>query len=415
MQIYSIVIFILLAFNQGVLAGSFEQEFYRELAKAPARNFQELMYSTSKLSLIISRDFLDSQMDLRNARSTPYLQAFIDKTMERLYSTKQGLSFCAQHEILFQRQLGVSAETAKKILSRCLSMKMETGPLVGKEPKTYYFVTNVPANFPFHSWTSMTNETFIFLEDQLSEEEITARLIHEMAVQTDVKIMLGSNTVKEIAARYGYKIKNGLMNFGMDEAIRETVGGMPFPAMKFAGVALRAMVVESIMIEEIFGLAGFSKLKNQEVFSLLGSRQYEKALRLMAKAMLPIQDYLLPVEFLSARVEERRLLAEAMGEFYYLNEQLVDILVDNIANSKLSFISKSGSTSLLQWLFIPTVGTEGSFYSRGPRPRIGPGWAKYGSDKERVDILKNEKDYRIKKQGFAQKSQPSSSEKAVKK
>ena len=201
--------------------------------------------------------------------------------------------------------------------------------------------------------------------------------------------MLASSTVEAIAQNYGYKMKNGFMNMGSDESIRESIGAMPFPVMKFAGVALRAMVVESMIIEEVFGKAGLYKLKNPEMFSLLRSRQYETALRQMAKELLPLQDFLLPIEFSGAPRHERRALTQYMGEVYYLNEKVVDVIVDNIAKSKITFESKNGTMSLLTWLMVPTVGTEGSFYSRGPRPRIGPGWSKESGD--RRDILTNEK------------------------
>lgn len=374
------------------VAQSFETKFYADLAKAPYRTI-DIFKQADPTFLFISRDILDGQMEFRDAGTTPELQAVIDKAMVRIFSSQTGKPFCTvygDNESHLRTQIAVSSAAAKRISQLCAqAFPGQAATRFNRNLKKFYFVTNIPASTPFHSWTSWTNETFIFLEERISEEELTARIIHELTVASDVKIMLASSTVKAIAHNYGYKIKNGFMNMGSQDAISETIGAMPFPAMKFAAVTLRAMVAESMIIEEVFGKAGLYKLKNQEVFSLLKAHKYEQALRGMAKTMLPLQDYLLPVEFSVAPPAERRAVVAAMGEVLYLNEKAVDLIVDNIAKSKISFESEEGTTPLLTWLLVPNIGTEGSFYARGPRPRIGPGWSKNPAD--RSDILKGDK------------------------
>lgn len=373
-------------------AQSFESRFYADLAKAPYQTL-ESFGQIDPTFLVLSRDILDFKMEFREARSSAKLQAVIDKAMVQIFHSKSGRAFCSVYghtAPILEAQIAVSPSAAKQISELCLESHPDVAGGVFKPmPKKFYFVTNIPAATPFYSWTSWSNESFIFFEEQISEEELTARIIHELTVASDVKILLATSTVDSISESYGYKMKNGFMNMGSQESVRETIGAMPFPAMKFAAVALRAMVVESLIIEDVFGKAGLYKLKNPEMFSLLKSRQYEKALRQMAKAMLPLQDYLLPVEFSIAPPRERRAIVAALGETLYINEKIVNLIVDNIVNSKISFESSRGTVDLLPWLISPMIGTQSSFYSRGPRPRIGPGWSKETGD--RRDVLTNEK------------------------
>jgi hypothetical protein len=387
--IFTVVIFTALSAQ----AQSFETRFFADLAAAPYRTI-DIFSQTDPTFLVASRDILDTQMEFREASASPQLQAFIDKTMVRIFTSETGKSFCiiyGTNEMDLTQQLAVSFSAARRISQRCAQAYPNVRLLSGFKAMTkkFFFVTNIPATAPFYSWTSWTNDSFIFLEEQLSEEELTARIIHELAVASDSKIMVASSTIETLAGHYGFKMKNGFMNMGSQEAISETIGAMPFPAMKFAALVIRAMVLETMIIEEVFGKAGYYKLKNQEMFSLMKSGKYAQALREMAKTMLPLQDYLLPIEFSIVPPRERRATSQAMGENYYLNEKAIDMIVDNIEKSKIIFEAEDGTTRLLVWLLTPASGPEGSFHSRGPRPRIGPGWSKNPAD--RSDILKNDK------------------------
>jgi hypothetical protein len=374
-------------------AQSFETRFYADLAAAPYRTI-DIFSQADPTFLVVSRDILDTQMEFREASASPQLQAVIDKTMVRIFTSATGKSFCTiygTNEMDLTRQLAVGISAAQRISQLCAQKYPNSRMLSGFKPmvKRFFFVTNIPATGPFYSWTSWTNESFIFLEYKFSEVYLPALFIPAGGVASYSKSWGASSPIESLAGIFVFKLKNGFMNMGSQDAIRETIGAMPYPAMKFAALVIRAMVLETMIIEEVFGKVGYYKLKNQEMFALMKSGKYAQALREMAKAMLPLQDYLLPIEFSIVPPNERRMTSQAMGENYYLNEKAIDMIVDNIEKSNITFEADDGTTRLLVWLLTPASGPEGSFHSRGPRPRIGPGWSQ--DPRDRSDIIKNEK------------------------
>lgn len=337
--------------------------------------------STAKTSkrrgfLPIKDDIIDSQMRLYSNRDNPEVQKIIDEAFAKIVSTKLGNVICSyttSRPLNLMMQLGVSQNQAKVISQICENIKPNSDqnkPAPLKSPKIIYFVFNLDKNFPFHSWTDMDNETYIFFNDMLSLEEIYARLIHEYFIANDAKLQLSSEMGLNLDYWYQTKIIN--TGFNKEKNIRNIFGILPFPAIKYSLAIVRAMDAERVILKELFpGVIKSAKLENAKVFELLEHNRRLEAIGLAMRTLLPLQDYLLPAEYLIVPINERKMYAANL----YLNEEATDLALKFFKTSKLQFKDKYGTLNLVEWLTTPTLGIHASFFSRGPRPRVGGGWA----------------------------------------
>ncbi len=343
-------------------------------------------------------DLIDSKMKLYAHFMNPSLQNLIDHSFINITKTNFGTNICLMTTTIPEQlvqHLGVSLSAAHTISQTCEKNAPE---LKRREIwqnfkigiKKYYFVFNVPIDFPFHSWTSMINETFIFFNSKLTLEEIQARLIHEYFITNDAKLQLNSEMGLDLENLYETKIYNAGFDKNREMNIKNIFGIMPFPLIRFSLASLRAMEAERLIINELYPNAIKSnKLENAEILNLLEQRNQTKALSLVLSTLAPLQDYLLPVEYSLVPRHERKWLAPHL----YTDEKSVNRIVDIFNESNLKFRSIHGgpTLSLIEWSTRPMLGAHGTFYSRGPRPRVGGGWSENKVDivnENRVDILK---------------------------
>jgi hypothetical protein len=341
-----------------------------------------------------NQGLLDSSMTFYSNSTTPEVQIFIDQAFLDLFPTSIGSLTCGiipSNPLLIQNQLGLSLKAAKQVVEIChaknIAMADSSVPNL-RISKHYLFVFNIPQNFPIQSWTTMNNDTFIFFEGPLTKEDIYARIFHEFYMTYDNMLLFSRQTLPLYFAPTGPFSTSGA-SLSRNSPADKIIGLIPMPALKFALATLRAIQFESACIEDVFGASGSAAMANQDVLLLLKKKDFANALRLTLKALIPLQDYLLPAEYLIIPARDRM----TMIPNYYIDEnggeQLVQML--NTSKLKIHFPNHGKKVSFIEWLMTPNIGISSSFYTRGPRPRIGIGWrGNQPKDKlngDRIDML----------------------------
>lgn len=341
-----------------------------------------------------NQGLLDSSMTFYSSKTTPEIQNFIDQAFLDLFPTPVGNLLCGMtpaNPSLIQDQLGLSMKAAARVIEIChasnVTMADSSAPTL-RAGKHYLFVFNIPQGFPIQSWTTMNNDTFIFFEGHLSKEDVYARIFHEYYMACDNLLLFSRQTMPAYFAPTGPFSTSGA-SLSSGSPADKIIGLIPLPALKFALATLRAIQFESAGIEDIFGAGGTTAIANQDVTSLLKKKDFANALRLTLKALIPLQDYLLPAEYSIIPARDRM----TMIPDYYINETQAEQLVQMLETSKLKirFPNHGKKISFIEWLVTPQIGIGGSFYNRGPRPRIGIGWkGNLPKDKlngNRIDML----------------------------
>ena len=113
----------------------------------------------------------------------------------------------------------------------------------------------------------------------------------------------------------------------------------------------------------------------------------------LAHSLIEHQPLFLPVEYMITTPEQSRQLVPHL----YLNEQQIDTELEFIESKKLSLQHRETKTqvSLCKFLSIPQMSGYGSFYSRGPRPRVKGGWGGSSSKEARLELTNILKDKKV--------------------
>lgn len=384
-------------------------QLYLDLAQQKPTEFSIIQLTNrenflSSNSYIQAMGILDSEMVFYSARQTEAVQTAIDKVTIKIFQSQGRMqAFCTvlgDHPLTHKNLLGLSEKAAHVTADLCAKMlggQRDNSERRYKFPKRYVFVFNVPESHPLQSWTNFSNETYIFFESQLSEPELAARILHELAIMTDAKQGLSMTTFPMLMESYGFKAysKNG----NLDENIQRLVLGHSVPLIRFAFAIVRAAAVEEIILKQIYGTDVMTKISNPELFKLIQKTNYRGAVELVMRESLPYQRFHLSLE--------HSILYPALGDQYfekfYLKESQISEVLNNLEKFDLYFKHKkflSQEYNTRQWLTLPMIGPESIFYTRGPRPRVGGGWGNSAQKKAssltkppntsgRVDVLLN--------------------------
>lgn len=91
----------------------------------------------------------------------------------------------------------------------------------------------------------------------------------------------------------------------------------------------------------------------------------------------------MPVEYQILTKENRR----AMLASYYILEEKIPLVMQAFQESPIRIRDTNKvEMPLIDWLMTPSIGPQSTFYSRGPRPRVGGGWGEVESEKKEAVI-----------------------------
>lgn len=300
-----------------------------------------------------------------NSRS----QRLIDEAVLQMFTSSYKNSLCSlggSTAELVKISFGVSADISKQISENCRQENPRLGNLERphKASKTWHIAVSENPT-PFQSWTGTFNNSIIFVDGKTSREEFYARIFHELYISYDSFLFLGGNNTADIFDFF--KIKSS-----SKESYSTAIDALGYPLLRMTFASIRGVQFEAQVVSEIFGLQATMKLESYPLITLLQQNEYAKAALLVSDSLLPLQSFILPFNYLIEKYDERMSLFSSL----YLNEQEAHQLVKRMETSGASFNVSSRRYSLLELLSKPALGPHGQFFTSGPRPRIGGGWAK---------------------------------------
>jgi len=362
-------------------------------------------YEIEKSEKIISKGVFSPTAKFFAAHENAYLQSFIDKSVTRIILNDVGINFCLLYKDdvqIIKNATAVSHPTAQFISSQCKRMIIanygeEYFNKITPESKPFHrkfiFVIGENENKPLKSWTSLMNTTYLIFEKTEPTIEIYKRIIHELYIVHDHYSTLGKGMYNSISKEQ-YKVSNGnLFSIGAKKDLEEALGLLPIPLIRFNFTIARAHYFEDLTLDAIYEL---NQMDAPQQFKNIQAVSCWEYIRGQGTLLLDYQYLFLPFQYLIEEEEITKLLVPG----YYLSEQAFNQTLDYIIDKNLSFQDRSTkeSKNLCEFLLTPMMSNVGSFYSRGPKPRIKGGWT--GSDNSKItqsSIKKNLLDIELTK------------------
>jgi hypothetical protein len=150
----------------------------------------------SYLSFLFPTLKINEPTQVINLYDSPPWQNAINILLKNIYTSNQNenllknfLCKSIHHESQISRTLGITdPEVVRKIYTQCLNHMgylTESNQYLTK----FYVIVKIEEDdkFPYTGWTSESNITFLFIKKNTTWADLTASLIHELAVVTDSK------------------------------------------------------------------------------------------------------------------------------------------------------------------------------------------------------------------------------------
>jgi hypothetical protein len=295
--------------------------------------------------------------------------------------------------------LGITIRKSIEIFQSCQAEF--NYPVVGVLAKIFtrkYFLIEDEDNLlPFDSWTNYNNETFLVINKQTSKDDLRKLLLHEIAISMDAKtnMLLSGFFFQE--GQHSSHIDHSVVVMipgpnGMTKEERELKQALDFSAnasisMTFA--TLRAFAIEYIADH---GTKAWDQANTHDQCTQRFIEIYKQISQIN---LVQLKDDKSMQGLLASYLEKNISLSE---------NQILPIILD--ANLKIprptsdqswwaSIFSRQSSADVgmtfCQYMAYPRLSSKSvhSFYSLGPRPRIGGGWSS-------ANMMKNSGDNGLK-------------------
>ncbi|MGI4992107.1 hypothetical protein ACRXCV_05730 [Halobacteriovorax sp. GFR7] len=334
---------------------------------------------------IMNREVFADDAKIYAVKDNSYLQSFLDKAVANIFLNEAGKDFCLMFKDNAQAirsATAVSIKMSEYLAKKCHSMIIkvygknffdELSIQVKPFKREFYFVIGENKRKPLKSWSSMTNDTFLIIEGVEPVIEIYKRIIHELYITYDHKSVLGRGQYNLIRDK-DYKIKNGKMfSIGAKDDLDKVLGIIPYPLIRFNFSITRALAFENIILNSMFKMR--RETLPYEFINDLGNSCQEYISK-QGELLLDYQYLFLPIQYI---IETEEMTKQLVPEYYLTKDKLEEKL-DLIFEKELTIVNRETKKkySLCEFLADPQMSNVGSFYSRGPRPRIKGGWS--GSD-----------------------------------
>ena len=355
----------------GLSDGS-SKEYFNLFRDARVESKSETLQANSILNIWGAGAQKNADLEIYSPEENPSLQSYVDELTLKIFDSQVARIFCSVlsgNPAIISQQLAVSTETAQKISQKCSSIRTDFvgDGKIKPELKRYHFVFNIAKDFVFESWTTYDNQTFIFFDHDLTEAELLQRMLHELAISADNKMMASREALPYLLENESCHIKRG-----SEKEIDAMIGIAPFPAVKFGYAVVRAMGIEALVLQEVYGKQVYKNLQDGDlVFQASTQSDYKLAVRKILNSMLSYQEYFLPLEYSLIPIGERAKRAPQL----ILSNKDLNFVLDRFENSSARFVCDGiGELSMSEWMGLADFGRMAAFYSRGPRPPIGGGW-----------------------------------------
>jgi hypothetical protein len=301
------------------------------------------------------------------ATSDPALQARVDAAAQLIFTSSYARSqFCPflPDADAAAHNFGVSAKAAGALVKKCHDAGIPAAPqpavfnLKIKLPRRIIMVeTEEPA--PLESWTSYAGDTHLFTHGPSSDFVFVRSLLHEYYVAFDKLWRLSAQTA------------SFLFNGDFDDAvgrsradINRLLNLMAIPLVRGTLLMARTYEFENRVLGEITpeGSRTTSLQKSKE------PRPCWQIARSLAEFLFPRQDLFVDLEYF---VVPARLRVAASG--LEAPPAIFDIIEKWETESGFKLRQKGREISLCDTMLEPRLGVESSFFTQGPRVRIGGG------------------------------------------
>lgn len=344
------------------------------------RNFKNAKVGTiERAELIQTRNVLSHNVKGYRPKDNPFLQRFIDEATIRIFLTDYGLNFClilAADKEAIQSQTAVSNDVATFLSKECRARLIEENLEIPQKarskpmPREYLFAIGEHPKRPLKSWTTLTNHTFLMIDHATPPIEIYKSIIHELYIVFDHKAVLGSGQSNLVdTGRYNITTDE-LFSFNAASKLDKALGIVPYPLIRFNFAITRAQRVEDLIISDIFKHDGV-ELPIEKTNYLGSKKSCWELIDEQALSLLDYQVAFLPAHYVILTEAESKILAAG----YYLTKEEYETKVAEIRNFKLLLVDKESKVArdFCQYMSEPLISDFGSFYSRGPKPRVKSG------------------------------------------
>lgn len=256
--------------------------------------------------------------------------------------------------------LGVSKETADRISrEKCKhQFNLNNGPQIFV--RKYFFIFDESHSSSVHSWTTVMNETLLFVDPGMTKGDLRSLLLHEFAISMDAKVNM--NLVKYIVLE------------------KISTPGVEAPAV----ITIKPFNDEELGLRLAFQHSLYQPASY--AFSTMRAFNFESlADNVVAGSMVNHKICVQQFKYLFNYYEKNKNLApdpDAMQTHFSLAESKmntpkdVEKLFSEILNVKLRIEHQDVQFTFCQYMAIPLLSAESkwSFEAHGPRPRVTGGW-----------------------------------------
>jgi hypothetical protein len=295
-------------------------------------------------------------------------QVLIDSSIESIFKSQIKNDLCSvyQNEFILAYSLGITQSKAKQIYQSCPVLAPSDMKLAKRFRKQYLVGFDNDSSLDIISWTSKINKTYIFVNNELSKEDLSHVLVHEMAISLDAKMNMYYTTYMSIEGLYPPSIGkiNGVYlppNLSASEDnLRIAFNSANYKPIAYTFAAMRAFNVES-MVEN----KNTDTINNQQACK----DTFNKLFPLFENSMdeYEIKPKNLDINDMLMSMLDEKQLNISPANLKTMLETLLDehLLVEK--PNKISFCQYMATPKLTNKTFL-------SLFASGPRPRIGGGW-----------------------------------------
>lgn len=247
--------------------------------------------------------------------------------------------------------------------------------------RKYFLIEDSNNLLPFESWTNYKNETFLVINQQTSKNDLQRLLLHEIAISMDAKtnILLSGFFMQE--GQHSSQNGNSILVM-MPSSEEMTKQEMDLKqALEYstnANVSMTFATMRALAIESVadYGISDWYRANTHEQCVRRFNEIYSKVLQINS---ILLKDDKSMQGLLASYLEKN---------IHISDDQIIHLILD--ADLKVprpevkrswwgSLFSNPSNTNMTfcQYMAYPKLSSKSvySFYSFGPRPRIGGGWS----------------------------------------
>ena len=296
----------------------------------------------------------------------------IDQAIGEIFQTQVKGLLCSAYQSApnLSYALGVSSDKALEIMNKCTFFKGLTGAFPKNLNKKYFLILDPDKKSEVQSWTTMSNETYIWVDSELNLDLLKKILAHEIAISLDAKFnMTWSNYVVYQNYLEG-KDKDPVVYIYLDQMTKTEKNLMKaFQLASQSSVALSFATLRALTFEKYLEGRPFSATEDHK----LCADKFRKLYTFFNEH---------PSNFEKSSASAEEILMNSIANMTEGLYSKMDLDIEWLLDPSLK-MTRTEET-FCQYMAKPALSTKAQFslYAKGPRPRVIGGWDKIGTNNQ---------------------------------